>query len=227
MALTKPRILDKVLGVPLSHPGRAGFFLGSYKTDQNNIVTETALLYSPALEDIGPVPLVRINSACFTSDIFGDQRCDCHEQLERAIEMLAKNGGLILYHFNHEGRGAGLTSKLRTTQRMLRENISTFEAMQRELSKKDLRQYRTAVAILSDLGIRRLRLMTNNPEKIAALQSGGIEVVGSERIFSHRPELSGYIASKVEEQGHLLNDELAHELRLPLGSIPESLSHDS
>jgi GTP cyclohydrolase II len=209
MSGTKLQIVDKVFGIPLTSPDREKFFLGSYKIAYKNAETETAILYSPELENLGPAPLVRINSACFTSDIFGDQRCDCNEQLNQAMDALSKEAGLIIYHFHHEGRGAGLTTKLRVTSRMLSQNISTFEAMRLELSKQDLRQYRTAVLILNDLGITRVRLMTNNPEKIAALQSGGIEIVSTEKIFSYRPNLAVYLASKVQEQGHSIESDLA------------------
>jgi GTP cyclohydrolase II len=154
------------------------------------------------LKELGPCPTVRINSACFTGDIFGDERCDCNEQFLNALDRVQEEGGLILYHFHHEGRGGGFTSKLRALDTMAKQGLSTFAAMRMHLQKNDLRQYGAALAILKDLNIRSVRLISNNPEKIAALVAGGIRVVECKGYVSGRPELKDYLLSKRHEQGH-------------------------
>jgi len=149
--------------------------------------------------------LVRINSACFTGDIFHDQRCDCNEQLLKAMELIKNEPGLIIYHLHHEGRGLGLVSKLATYKQMAEEGISTFEAMERIVNKNDLRTYGSALLILNDLKIKRLKLITNNPNKKEILEKNGIEVVDVIGSVSQKPSLKRYLKSKAEEQNHMIN----------------------
>lgn len=207
MNAVKYSIVDKILDVPLHNPAYSGFFMGAYKTAMANWVAEHALLYQPSIGFLGNVPLVRINSACFTGDIFGDRRCDCTEQLFAAMDLVREEPGLIIYHFHHEGRGLGITSKLATYKQMAKEGLSTFQAMHAVANRDDLRTYASAILILKDLGIDRLRLMTNNPQKKAVLEENGIKVVDTVGLVSERLEIQEYLETKRAEQGHAIGSQ--------------------
>lgn len=182
--------------------------MGAYKTCFGTWIAEHAILYRPSLSELGDAPLVRINSACFTGDIFGDRRCDCTEQLHSAIERIQHEPGLIIYHLHHEGRGLGLTSKLLTYKRMAEQNISTFAAMNSLSNRNDLRTYGSAVLILHDLGVRRIRLLTNNPNKKFILEQNGIEIAETIGLISERADIKQYLKSKKDEQGHFIDFEM-------------------
>jgi GTP cyclohydrolase II len=148
-----------------------------------------------------PVP-VRLHSSCLTGDLLGSLRCDCGDQLRRAIERLAETGGVLLY-LEQEGRSIGLANKLRA-YRLQDEGLDTIDADRYLGFAADDRDYGAAVAMLKSLGIAQIRLMTNNPKKIAAMEAGGIEVV--ERLALHGPVNSHnarYIETKQERAGHL------------------------
>ncbi|MDO9314610.1 MAG: GTP cyclohydrolase II [Burkholderiaceae bacterium] len=148
-----------------------------------------------------PVP-VRLHSSCLTGDLLGSLRCDCGDQLRRAIERLAETGGVLLY-LEQEGRSIGLANKLRA-YRLQDEGLDTIDADRYLGFAADDRDYGAAVAMLKSLGIARIRLMTNNPKKIAAMEAGGIEVV--ERVALHGPVNSfnaRYIETKQDRAGHL------------------------
>lgn len=205
MELIRYNIIEKVVDIPLYHPFYQGFRLGGYKTNFSSYVAEHAIIYKPSLDELGDCPLVRINSACFTGDIFGDSRCDCNEQLVAGMKLIDKEGGLIIYHFHHEGRGIGFTSKLATYKIMEEQNISTFEASEKLANKTDLRTYGSSVRILQDLGISKVRLITNNPEKKLALEKNGIEVKDIIGVTIERPEIREYLLSKAAWQGHSID----------------------
>lgn len=148
-----------------------------------------------------PVP-VRLHSSCLTGDLLGSLRCDCGDQLRRAIERLAETGGVLLY-LEQEGRSIGLANKLRA-YRLQDEGLDTIDADRYLGFAADDRDYGAAVQMLESLGIARVRLLTNNPKKIAALEAGGIEVV--ERLALHgpvNPYNARYIETKQERAGHL------------------------
>ena len=148
-----------------------------------------------------PVP-VRLHSSCLTGDLLGSLRCDCGDQLRRAIERLAETGGVLLY-LEQEGRSIGLANKLRA-YRLQDEGLDTIDADRTLGFAADDRDYGVAVQMLESLGIARVRLLTNNPKKIAALEAGGIEVV--ERLALHGPVNAynaRYIETKQERAGHL------------------------
>lgn len=205
MAYVKYKIVEKVLDVALQNPDYPGFFMGAYQTIIGTRVAEHAVVYKPTIEELGENPLVRINSACFTGDIFGDRRCDCTEQMFAAMDMIKDDPGLVIYHFHHEGRGLGFTSKLGTYKRMAKDGVSTFAAMRDEVNQDDLRQYGSAVLILKDLGITRLRLMSNNPIKRQTLEENGIVVTETVPVVIHRQEIRSYLDTKQKEQGHSFN----------------------
>ncbi|GBD26172.1 Riboflavin biosynthesis protein RibBA [bacterium HR30] len=156
--------------------------------------------------------LVRVHSECLTGDVFGSQRCDCGEQLRRALEQIDRAGKGVLVYMQQEGRGIGLANKVRAYALQDR-GRDTVEA-NRELGfADDGRDYGMTAQILRDLGIRRVRLMTNNPRKIQGLEHYGIEVV--ERVplevTPHRGNLH-YLRTKRQKMGHLLsNIDLPHQ----------------
>ncbi|WP_214745733.1 GTP cyclohydrolase II [Exiguobacterium sp. s189] len=132
-------------------------------------------------ETLTDVPLVRIHSECLTGDVFGSFRCDCGPQLDVAIERIEQESGIVLY-MRQEGRGIGLVNKLKAYA-LQEEGLDTVEANEALGFHPDMRDYRVSAAMLRDLGVSRVRLMTNNPEKVDALESCGITVV--ERVPLH------------------------------------------
>jgi len=159
--------------------------------------------------EIGPDDevLVRVHSECLTGDIFGSLRCDCGSQLHEAMRMIGKEGKGVLVYMRQEGRGIGLENKLRAyhLQELGRDTVEADE----ELGfKADLRNYGIGAQILVDLGLRKIRLMTNNPKKIVGLEGYGIEVVDRVPIET-RPNMENirYLKTKQEKMGHILNIE--------------------
>ena len=149
--------------------------------------------------------LVRLHSACLTGDLFGSLRCDCGEQLRSAIRALVSDGGGVLIYLAQEGRGIGLANKMRAYD-LQDTGYDTVDADQILGFGADERGYDTAAAILRALGINRIRLMTNNPDKVEALQAEGVAVV--ERIplvATVTDQNRRYLAAKAERAGHLLN----------------------
>ena len=158
---------------------------------------------SPALAPPGPV-LTRLHSECFTGDLLGSLKCDCGDQLRGAVQAIAKAGGGVLLYLAQEGRGIGLMNKLRA-YRLQDEGFDTMEANQRLGFEADERLYDIAARILQILGYNKVRLMTNNPDKVRALQAAGIEVV--ERVphsFPDNEHNRAYLRVKAEKGGHLL-----------------------
>jgi GTP cyclohydrolase II len=156
-------------------------------------------------------PALRMHSACLTGDLFGSLRCDCGEQLRGAVQTIANEGGGVLLYLAQEGRGIGLANKLRA-YRLQDTGLDTVDADQQLGFGEDERRYHTAAAMLTDLGIDRVRLMTNNPTKISALKAAGIEIAGREAVNgvlnSHN---AAYLTAKSERAGHWLDDVLEPE----------------
>jgi GTP cyclohydrolase II len=150
-------------------------------------------------------PIVRIHSQCLTGDVFGSLRCDCRQQFELAMQTIADAGAGILLYEQQEGRGIGLMAKLKAYELQDR-GRDTIEANLELGYKADCRQFDVPAEILRQLGVPAVRLMTNNPEKIDALQAHGIRVV--ERISAQVPAASPfserYLETKQEKMGHLL-----------------------
>jgi GTP cyclohydrolase II len=147
-------------------------------------------------------PAVRIHSQCMTGEVFHSLRCDCHDQLHLALQIIADEGAGVLLYEQQEGRGIGLMEKLRA-YKLQDQGLDTIQANLRLGHAVDLRNYKIAVEVLRFLQIRSVRLITNNPEKIHAVMSSGIDVV--ERISADvpsNPHSARYLAVKREQLGH-------------------------
>ncbi|AMT95037.1 bifunctional 3,4-dihydroxy-2-butanone 4-phosphate synthase/GTP cyclohydrolase II [Brevibacterium linens] len=153
----------------------------------------------------GPVPLVRLHSECLTGDVFGSHRCDCGEQLDLALGLIAEHGGAVLYLTGHEGRGIGLSNKLRAYA-LQDQGRDTVDANRDLGFTDDARDYRAAATILRSLGLTRIRLLTNNPAKTSALEELGITVESVVPLeVAARPENTHYLATKRERMHHVLS----------------------
>lgn len=152
----------------------------------------------------GPPPLVRVHSECLTGDVFGSLRCDCGPQLHRALERIAAEGRGVLLYLRQEGRGIGLHNKLRAYA-LQEQGLDTVEANTQLGFPADLRDYGIGAQILLDLGIRQLRLLTNNPKKIHGLQGYGLEIVEQLPLLIE-PSLHNqhYLETKRDKMGHMM-----------------------
>ena len=148
-------------------------------------------------------PLVRIHSQCLTGDVFGSLRCDCRDQLEMALGMIGEAGAGVLIYEQQEGRGIGLMAKLQAYQ-LQDEGLDTVEANVRLGFKADQREFAMPAAMLKALGISEVRLLSNNPDKVNALERGGVRVV--ERVpceVAPSEHTEEYLKTKKEKMGHL------------------------
>jgi GTP cyclohydrolase II len=170
--------------------------------DGNRTETAVALV----MGDIHAVPpLVRIHSQCLTGDVFGSLRCDCRQQLEMALSMIAQQGAGVLIYEQQEGRGIGLMAKLQAYA-LQDAGLDTVEANERLGFKADHREFALPAEILKQLGLRQVRLLSNNPEKVAALENGGVQVI--ERVpceVNPTPDTEEYLKTKKEKLGHLFS----------------------
>ncbi len=148
--------------------------------------------------------LVRVHSECLTGDVFGSLRCDCGDQLEHALEMIEREGRGVLLYMRQEGRGIGFTNKIKA-YKLQDEGFDTVDANIKLGFEPDLRDYGIGAQILADLGISKIRLMTNNPKKIIGLEGYGLEI--TERIHIEVPsctENAFYMQTKKDKMGHIL-----------------------
>jgi GTP cyclohydrolase II len=152
-------------------------------------------------------PLVRIHSQCLTGDVFGSLRCDCRQQLEMALAMIAAQGAGVVIYEQQEGRGIGLMAKLQAYE-LQDAGLDTVEANERLGFKADHRAFDMPAGILRTLGVSKVRLLSNNPDKVAALERGGIEVV--ERVpceVTPSSHAEDYLKTKKEKMGHLFGSQ--------------------
>jgi GTP cyclohydrolase II len=186
-------------------PTRWGDFqmTGFERPSRRTLAVETAIaliLGDPARE----IPLLRIHSQCFTGDVLGSLRCDCGDQLSLAMTMIAKQGCGILIYEHQEGRGIGLMAKL-AAYALQDRGLDTVAANHALGFEADCRDFSLPAAILHELGIRRVRLLSNNPDKFRALTGAGIQV--EERIPCEsvpHPQALDYLRFKKERMGHTL-----------------------
>jgi GTP cyclohydrolase II len=151
-------------------------------------------------------PLVRIHSQCLTGDVFGSLRCDCRLQLELALRKIAEEGSGILLYEQQEGRGIGLMAKLKAYE-LQDQGFDTVEANVELGFAADCREYELPAEVLKQLGVTQVRLITNNPEKVAALESAGIAV--TERVSAEvepQESFERYLRTKHEKMGHIIDD---------------------
>ena len=148
-------------------------------------------------------PLVRIHSQCLTGDVFGSNRCDCRAQLEMALEKISELGRGILIYEQQEGRGIGLMAKLQAYE-LQDGGLDTVQANEKLGFKPDCREYNLPVAILTTLGVKHVLLMSNNPDKIVAVEQAGIKVERVSALVDPHPRSARYLRTKHEKMGHLI-----------------------
>jgi GTP cyclohydrolase II len=161
-------------------------------------------IHAPAADGKPVPPIIRIHSQCTTGDVFHSLRCDCHDQLHLALARIAEEGAGILLYEQQEGRGIGLMAKLRAYE-LQDQGLDTIEANLELGFQADCRNFELPAAILKHLGVTEVRLLTNNPEKVEALESAGIKVV--ERLSAEipmEPTFERYLETKREKMGHFV-----------------------
>jgi 3,4-dihydroxy 2-butanone 4-phosphate synthase/GTP cyclohydrolase II len=178
-----------------------GHFIMTVFSSPLNDAEHFALVKSPTVPN--QVPLVRVHSECITGDVFGSSKCDCGAQLDQSLTLIGEQGGVIIY-LRQEGRGIGLANKLKAYA-LQEKGFDTVEANLELGLPVDSRDYAVACQILKYLGIDVLRLLTNNPNKVKALEQNGLQI--SERVallVEPTPENRNYLSAKQKKLGHYL-----------------------
>ncbi|HHT9153370.1 MAG TPA: GTP cyclohydrolase II, partial [Candidatus Hypogeohydataceae bacterium YC40] len=209
--LEKERLIEKKVSVNLP-TAYGNFKLHLYRSQVDDYL-HIALCHGNLGETNGSLTsqhqepvLVRVHDECLTGDVFCSLRCDCGEQLHSALKMIQKEGRGVVLYMRQEGRGIGLENKLHAYALQEREGLDTVEANERLGFLPDKRDYGVGAQILKDLGIAKMRLLTNNPKKFKALEGYGLEIV--ERVpipVTPRKENIGYLETKKKKLGHLID----------------------
>jgi GTP cyclohydrolase II len=176
-------------------------FRGNFGADGNRRVEEAVALVMGDVKSTPP--LVRVHSQCLTGDVFHSLRCDCRQQLELSLSLIREEDAGILIYEQQEGRGIGLMAKLQAYE-LQDSGLDTVEANERLGFKNDYRDYTLPAEILKALGVTRVRLLSNNPEKVDALERAGVHVV--KRVpceVTPSPHAEEYLKTKKEKLGHL------------------------
>jgi len=196
------KIVDKVLDVKLVND-IGEFSTGAYKIiDKEGNPQEVLIVYKGSISEIENL---RLNSACFSGDLFGCTRCDCNEQMQKALEYIVQHeNGMIIYLLHHDGRGQGIVNKLRSYKTMDIHNTSTAKAFEMLNLEIDIRDFEMATIILLDNGIKRVNLLTSNPNKLSGLENYGIKIKKRIPLISEKPELQKYLNTKKEELNYIL-----------------------
>lgn len=183
-------------------PTRWGNFrMPAFSDQPNDWMPHLALIHEKT--DLSRPVLTRIHSECITGDLFGSRRCDCGEQLYAAMDMISREGGIIIY-LRQEGRGIGIINKLKAYN-LQDLGLNTVDANLHLGLEVDARDYRIAIEMLQLIGITKVRLLTNNPDKIEVFDHSGIELTDRvPLIIPPHAENLGYLKTKQEELGHLL-----------------------
>ncbi|HEY7527720.1 MAG TPA: bifunctional 3,4-dihydroxy-2-butanone-4-phosphate synthase/GTP cyclohydrolase II [Candidatus Deferrimicrobiaceae bacterium] len=202
--MTRERLVTRVAETRMPVREGGDFTAIAYRNEINDD-THVALVKGEIRAEV-PV-LVRVHSECLTGDVFGSLRCDCGEQLQSALRMIDEAGAGVLLYMRQEGRGIGLENKIRAYN-LQDKGFDTVEANERLGFKPDLRDYGVGAQILVELGVRDIRLLTNNPKKIIGLEGYGLRVV--ERVpIEVSPNAANvkYLKTKKKKLGHILNVE--------------------
>jgi GTP cyclohydrolase II len=181
-----------------THFGKFDFYCFNYGECENDNVL---VLKSEKITD---TPNLRIQSACFTSEIFRSKDCDCHEQLEKSLEVINTDGGLLIYLLQ-DGRGAGIFQKIKGMRLTQDEGINTAQAYDKLRITRDPRNYQRVVNVLKHFEIKKVNLLTNNPRKINGLTDNGIEVNRIPLEIEPTSDSVDYLKSKKSELGHLFS----------------------
>lgn len=199
--LERESLIEK--GVEVQMPTQYGDFrMIPFRQKSNGL--EHAVLIKGTWEKGEPI-LIRVHSSCMTGDIFGSKRCECGEQLHKSMEMIQKEGKGVIVYLNQEGRGIGLMAKMEA-YKLQEEGLDTVDANLHLGYRADERDYGVGAAILRDLNITKMRLLTNNPVKRIGLESFGLEVVENVPIeITPNPYNSFYMKTKKERMGHDLH----------------------
>jgi 3,4-dihydroxy 2-butanone 4-phosphate synthase/GTP cyclohydrolase II len=189
---------EQVVRLPAEHGEFELYLYRSIVDDVNHLA-----LVKGKISGLQPV-LVRVHSECLTGDVFGSKRCDCGNQLDAALEQIDEAGTGVLVYMRQEGRGIGLAAKIHA-YKLQEDGLDTVEANEKLGYPGDLREYGLGAQILVDLGVKQIRLLTNNPKKVVGLEGYGLEIVEQIPIKSPaNPHNRKYLETKREKMGHLL-----------------------
>lgn len=197
---TREKLVERVEAVKMpTEYGEFDLYLYRSKLDDQH---HLALVYGEVAGKTGV--LVRVHSECLTGDVFGSRRCDCGPQLHQAMRQVAAAGRGVIVYMRQEGRGIGLAPKIKA-YKLQEQGFDTVEANQKLGYGMDLREYGLGAQILTDLGLQKIRLLTNNPKKIVGLEGYGLEIIEQVPIkVKPNPHNARYLKAKREKMGHLL-----------------------